>query len=467
MQFNLKPPYNGIAQDRFFWDNGECAYMEDISNDQIRYATLAMTYSLSVFPWPTNWNTGTTTNVNQLSDTPAWLITCGDSKVLFNAWDVSGVIASAKRMEYKLDNSWWQNNYFINSSWITTTDSTVSATVWVVAWHPWATSWTITASCVVYNDILYARGSFICKYDSVTNTSTSLASNVPILIGSTVKYMYFYNDMVHIVTVRGYDTIIYQVLYSSGGYGIYGKEEIKGEVCVWAVGNGSIVYWITTTTIYWFSGNTSTFLRYIGTNNSFEEATFTATPSLAYNNKFLYISAWTNIWKYGSRYQWRRAALTKKTYSQSILWITGRYIQTQATTNYIYTDSSKYPDTGYFIYLPFDANDYSQVKTDLKFRAGYYLPTGTSIELSVMTDAMEKVSTTTYADVVTLSDTTKRVSYISIQDVLTALGTNTPEWQYLIFKVTLNGGSGSSWARDNTPIFYDLTSVYEESEGNL
>lgn len=38
--------------------------------------------------------------------------------------------------------------------------------------------------------------------------------------------------MVHIVTVRGYGTIIYQVQYSSTGYGIYGKELIQGEVCV-------------------------------------------------------------------------------------------------------------------------------------------------------------------------------------------------------------------------------------------
>ena len=57
-----------------------------------------------------------------------------------------------------------------------------------------------------------------------------------------------------------------------------------------------------------------------------------------------------------------------------------------------------------------------------------------------MTDAMEIASTTTYADLTTISDTTKRVSYIGVQEVLDALGSNTPEWQYLIFKVTLNGG---------------------------
>lgn len=40
--------------------------MENISNDQIRYATLAMTYALI-----SGGNTGATTNVNQMVDTPA------------------------------------------------------------------------------------------------------------------------------------------------------------------------------------------------------------------------------------------------------------------------------------------------------------------------------------------------------------------------------------------------------------
>lgn len=460
MQFNLKPPYNGIAQDKFFWDNGECAYMENISNDQIRFATLSMTYALI-----SGGNTGATTNVNQMSDTPAWVVTCWDSKILLNWGDKSATLAWAKRHEYLIDSSGNQVNYFIDNSNVYETDYNVSTINDTEAHAAW--SWVVTASCLVYNEILYARGSTILKYDTVTHTSTTLASDVPILTGSTVKYMYFYNDMVHIVTVRGYDTIIYQVQYSSTGYGIYGKELIKGEVCVWAVGNGAIVYWITTTTIYWFSGTQSTFLRYIGTNNSFGEATFTSTPSLAYHNKFLYIAAGTTIWKYGSRYQWRRASLTIKSFSEVILGITGRYIQTQVTTNYIYTDSSKYPNSWFYIHFPFDAGDYSEVKTDLKFRVGYHLPTWTSITIWIMTDAMEIANTITYADVVTLSDTTKRVSYIGIQEILTALGSNSPEWQYLRFKVTLTWGGGSSGLRNNTPTIYDITSLYEEAENNL
>lgn len=460
MEFNLKPPYNGIAQDKFFWDNGECAYMENISNDQMRYATLSMTYALI-----SGGNTGATTNVNQMVDTPAWVITCWDSKILLNWGDKSATLAGAKRHEYLIDTSGNQVNYFIDNSNVYETDYDVS-TINDTEAHAWW-SWTVTASCLVYNEILYARGSTILKYDTVTNTSTTLASDIPILTWSTVKYMYFYNDMVYIVTVSGYGTIIYQVQYSSSGYGIYGKEQIQGEVCVWAVGNGAIIYWITTTTIYWFSGTQSTFLRYIGTNNSFEEATFTSTPSLAYHNKFLYIAAWTTIWKYWSRYQWRRASLTIKSFSEVILGITGRYIQTQVTTNYIYTDSSKYPNSWIYITFPFDAGDYSEIKTDLKFRVGYQLTTWTSITIGVMTDAMEIANTTTYATVATLSDTTKRVSYIGIQEILTALGTNSPEWQYLRFKVTLSGWWGSSGLRDNTPSIYDITPVYEEAENNF
>lgn len=52
---------------------------------------------------------------------------------------------------------------------------------------------------------------------------------------------------------------------------------------------------------------------------------------------------------------------------------------------------------------------------------------------------MEMANTTTYADVVTITDATKRVQYIDITEILTALGSNAPEWQYLRFKVTLTG----------------------------
>lgn len=463
MQFNLKPPYNGIAQDKFFWDNGECAYMENIDNEQMRYARLAPTYTLiGGSPW---WNTWVTTNVNQMSDTPAWLITCGDSVILLGWTNKSATLAGAKRHEYIFDASGNQINYFIDNTNVYQVNAAISAIAATDA-HA-AGTWNVTASCLIYNEILYAKGSTILKYDTTTTTATSLASSIPIYTGSTVKYMYFYNDMVYIVTVRGYDTIIYLVQYTWSGYGIYGKEEIKGETCVWAVWNGSMVYWITTNKIYGFSGVNSQLIRYIGTNNSFEEATFTATPSLAYNAGFLYIAAWPYIWKYGSKYQGRRASLTKKSFSSWILGITGVYIQLQATTNYIYTDSNKYPDSGFFITLPFDAGDYSEVKTDLKFRVGYHLPTWTSITIWIMTDAMEIANTITYADVVTLSDTTKRVSYIGIQEILTALGSNTPEWQYLRFKVTLTWGGGSSGLRDNTPTIYDITSLYEEAENNL
>ena len=460
MQFNLKPPYNGIAQDKFFWDEGECAYMENISNEQMRYATLSPTYYLI-----SGGNTWVTTNVNQLSDTPAWLITCGDSKILLNWGDKSATLAGAKRHEYLFDSSGNQVNYFIDNSNVYQVNSDITSITATDA-HAWW-SGSVTASCLVYNEILYARGSTILKYDTTTTTTSSLATNVPILTGSTVKYMYFYNDMVYIVTVRGYDTIIYMVQYTWSGYGIYSREEIKWEVCVGAVGNGAIIYWITTNKIYGFSGTQSTLLRYIWTNNSFEEATFTSTPSLDYYQGFLYIAAGITIWKYGAKYQGRRNSLTIKTFSQTILGITGRYIQTQATTNYIYTLSSRYPDSGIYITHPFDAWDYSQVKDSLAFRVGYQLTTGTSITIWVMTDAMEMTNTTTYATVATLSDTTKRVSYIGIQEILTALGANSPEWQYLRFKVTLNGGWGSSGARDNTPSIYDITPVYEETENNF
>lgn len=43
--------------------------------------------------------------------------------------------------------------------------------------------------------------------------------------------MYFYNDMLVIVTTKDSDTIIYQAQYGTTGYSIYSTEVKKGFTC--------------------------------------------------------------------------------------------------------------------------------------------------------------------------------------------------------------------------------------------
>jgi hypothetical protein len=67
--------------------------------------------------------------------------------------------------------------------------------------------------------------------------------------------------------------------------------------------------------------------------------------------------------------------MTIRTCPRTILAITGNYIHAQATTNYLYSESSKYPDSGYSITIPYDAGIYGDEKSNLAFRVGYRLPT--------------------------------------------------------------------------------------------
>lgn len=92
---------------------------------------------------------------------------------------------------------------------------------------------------LIYNDILYAQGGIIYRYNLTTFTTApvSLATAIPIISGSTVKYMYFYNDMLVIVATKQDDTYIYQVQYGTSGYEIYSVETIKGYVCTTAIGD--------------------------------------------------------------------------------------------------------------------------------------------------------------------------------------------------------------------------------------
>jgi len=54
-----------------------------------------------------------------------------------------------------------------------------------------------------------------------------------------------------------------------------------------------------------------------------------------------------------------------------------------------------------------------------------------------MTDTMEMSNTSNYTTVATITDTTKKRQYVSVQEINTALGDS--EWQSIRFKITLNG----------------------------
>ena len=460
--FTTTASYNGIAQDSHFGDKWECAFMTDISIDEMRYERLKNTFALVH-------DMDSTDTFLQIVETPNGLISVGETKIFLNATDKSATLAGANRMEFIGDSSGVQYNYFFNSSNVYKTPWDISSITTTVA-H---TAWTVTSSCVVTTDILFAVAGVIYKYDTLTNTIATACDTL--VTGSTVKYMYFYNDMVSVVTTKGSDTIIYQLQYEGAGiYTIYSKEDKLGFLCVGAIGDSGITYWITTTKIFGFSWGTSQEIRYIGKNSSFDEATFTATPKLAFYAGYLVIGAGTTLWRWWAKNSSRRKSLTTQTLTGTISATTGKYsiLETTIATvtrKRIYTDSSKYPNSGYSITLPYDAWMFGDEKTNLAFQVGYQLKTGTSIDIGIMTDVMETVNTTTYATLSSITDTAKKKQTFTVDEINQALEAAwySSDWNSIRFKRTLNGWAGSSWLRDNTPTLYEMKCIHKFSNNDL
>lgn len=440
-----------MSPDRDYWSANECTYMENISVDNMRFEQLDTTYT-------SIWDTTYTFTVNQMVESGGWVISISGSKVFVNTTDRSATVAGANRIEV----TGGLVNYFFDNTNILQTNSGVTA-VTNTRSHA---GWTVTATVLIYKSILFAIWATIYSYDlnAIATAPVSLATNIPIITGSVVKYMYFYNDMLVIVTTKDSDTIIYQVQYGSTWYSIYSTEIKKGFICYWAIWDSGTVYWTTTDRIFGFQGGNSQELQYVWFTNGLAVWFFWSDPKLAFDKGILYIANGTTIYKYWRKFAGRKNSLTIRTYWESIQAITWNFLHTQLTTNKIYQISSNYPNSGYSISLPYDTGVYWDEKSNLQFRVGYQLPTGTSITIGVMTDEMELVSPSTYVTVATITDTTKQRQYVSVWEINTALETawKNSDWQSIRFKRTLNGAGWSSWARTLTPRLFDIKCIHNE-----
>ncbi len=440
-----------MSPDRDYWSANECTYMQDISVDNMRFEQLDTTYASIGDTWTTN-------TINQMVESGGWVISVGSSRVFVNTGDRSATVAGANRLEITGDGV----NYFLDNTNILQTNSAVTS-VTNTRSHA---GWTVTASVLIYKSILFSIGATIYSYDltALWTAPASLATNIPIITGSVVKYMYFYNDMLVIVTTKDSDTIIYQVQYTSTGYAIYSTEVKKGFTCYWAIWDSGTVYWTTSDRIFWFQGGNSQELQYVWFQSDLTAWFFGSSPKLAFDKGILYIANGSNIYKYGRKFAGRKNALTIRTFWETIQAITWNFLHTQATTNKIYQISVRYPNSGYSISLPYDTWIYWDEKSNLQFRVGYQLPTGTSITIGVMTDEMELVSTSTYVTVATITDTTKQRQYVSVSEINTALqaASKNSDWQSIRFKRTLNGAGWSSGLRTLTPRLFDIKCTHNE-----
>ena len=86
-----------------------------------------------------------------------------------------------------------------------------------------------------------------------------------------------------------------------------------------------------------------------------------------------------------------------------------------------------------------------------------------------MTDEMELINPNTYITVATITDSTKRRRYVTVQEINDALSASSrsPEWQYIRFKIILNGGNEASGVMTKTPLAWSMRAVHNNTKDEL
>lgn len=462
-----------MSNDRFFWSKWQAYFLENVDISEQRYVKLdtkfIQTNSLGAF----------NETILAMKETPQWVVQCGYTKVWLGGGDKTATVAWAYAFEYFGDVSGQQKNVFIQNALCITTNSDISAVTWSVAFTAGTGYW-VWASTSVYGKVLFSNDNIIYEYDPATPSTAPVNKNDKIPFGSKIICLYFYNDILYVVTRKFNDTIIYSMQYTNTGgttaYNIYNVDKNVWYICLWAVWDGSSIYWVTSNYIMQFSGGNSQKVSTFWGSSNVNTNWFVSSPQLTYSKGFLYISTGSTVYKYWSNKPWRYPYLTSFQAPTTVSAITENYIHwLVGTDNRLYSLGSAYHSTGTVITLPYDAWVYWDSKSDLQFRIGYQLPistyTGTqcSITVAIMTDYMELNNSVNTVTVATITDKTKQRQYVSISEINTALENAwySNDWQYIRFKITLNGGNESGGNMTRTPIFYDIKSIHNTIKDEL
>lgn len=462
-----------MSNDRFFWSKWQAYFLENVDISEQRYVKLD-TKSIQINSLGTYNET-----ILAMKETPQWVVQCGYTKVWMGGWDKTGTVAWAYAFEYFGDVLGQQKNVFIQNATCITTNSDITSVIWSV-WFTAGTGYWVWSSTSVYGKVLFSNDNIIYEYDPATPTTAPVNKNDKIPFGSKIIHLYFYNDILYVVTRKYHDTIIYSMQYVNNAgttsYSIYNVDNNIWYTCLWAVWNWNSIYWVTPNYIMqysgWYSQQVSTFWwsSYVNIN------WFISSPQLTYSTGFLYVSNGSTIYRYWSNKPWRSSYLTSFQAPTTVSAMTANYIHWLVwTDNRLYVLGSSYQTTGTIITLPYDAGVYWDSKSELKFRIWYQLPINTysgtqcSITVAIMTDYMELNNTVNTVTVATITDKTKQRQYVLVSEINTALSNAwySNDWQYIRFKITLNWGNESSGNMTRTPIFYDIKAIHNTIKDEL
>ena len=315
--------------------------------------------------------------------------------------------------------------------------------------------WVVTAVTTASNTLVYAIGSQLYQ---VNNAGTISAALTTMPYGTVVKKLYYYNDLLYVFTQFGADTVIYQCSFDGTVYNItykHTKEDVTLYDMAWSSWE---MYWVSNLGLYQTSWIESKRIK----NVSFASDA----KCSFYKDDFLYMLQGGYVARYGTNIPWfPKAYVRLASWSSSIVaidWITMIESRTGWESDVI-DFASRYPNTGEIVTMPYDAGVLWAEKNINVIEFAYELKTGktgASIQIQIQTNLMELNNTVTYKNILTLSTLSNSVMRCRIdkQQILDALSTENPDWQYARFKIILNwwDADWSSYMRYSPKVYQDI-----------
>lgn len=377
----------------------------------------------------------------------------------------------------------WIRHFFFTYDNATNPIKIVTYSGWVRANHTavntsgWASPANIvsnrcTAVCYLWKGaIIFARGNKIYEFNPDTETLTA-GAKIELEIGAVVKNIYYYNGSITIVYNIGNDCYIRNATYDGTTYKLtYYSDINKWEKCLSSTMNRGIVYWVSTSGIFQYSGQSQLVKAY----------TLTTSAVCSYNKGILRIGDWIDevFIEYWVNKPWYWSPLTKMSTVLPIQWVTENYIITfqNSSSKFRLDAQGAYKASNYYITAPYTAGQFGIKKAGLwlviwhRFKPLSQYTTTTiqcSITIAVQTDLMERVNTANYVTVETITDLESSKTIIWLNDIANALQTAgySNNFGYIRFKITLNAWDpyiayGSTLYR-KTPEVFDFYISHEE-----
>lgn len=301
---------------------------------------------------------------------------------------------------------------------------------------------TVTAVCQATNTLVFAIGSILYQLTNASTLSTVL-STLP--YGITVKKLYFYNDILYIFTQDWVDTKIYQARYNGSSYDLiywHTKEDISiYDMC----GSGGKMYWLSNVGMYQTDGVDSQIIK---------RKSFTSSARCSiYQDNFVFTIDWAEVCRFWTSLPWfpkpfvelynHSVTLTAVNSSIFFEW------RSWGTSNKVWFSGKA--STGEIITMPYDAWMLWADKNLEVICFPYELKTSNtwaSIQVQIQTNLMELDNSATYNNILTLSDLSNDVGIcrIDASQILTAMGSKTPNFSYFRLKIILNRSTSTEYS---------------------